>query len=176
MSETRAVHPVDEVMPQGRMVAYGLQHVLAMYAGVIAVPLILATAIGLPQEQLVYAVNSSFLMCGPATLLQTIGLWKFGVRLPIVQGTTFASVTPMILSRVDLTETRNPIIVAVSIAFGVIPAALPEFYDEFPDAVRIIFESGITAASVAAILLNIVFNVIGGTSETTACMPTVEEV
>ncbi len=95
--ENREVHPVDEVLPPGRMAAYGLQHVLAMYAGVIAVPLILATAIGLPQEQIVYIINASFLMCGVATLIQTIGFWKFGVRLPIVQGTTFASVTPMIL-------------------------------------------------------------------------------
>jgi len=68
-----------------------------MYAGIIAVPLILATAIGLPQEQLVYVINASFFMCGVATLIQTIGFWKFGVRLPIVQGTTFAAVTPMIL-------------------------------------------------------------------------------
>ena len=63
----------------------------------IAVPLILATAIGLPQQQIVYVINASFLMCGVATLIQTLGFWKFGVRLPIVQGTTFASVTPMIL-------------------------------------------------------------------------------
>ena len=91
------MHPVDEVLSPGRMAAYGLQHVLAMYAGVIAVPLILATAIGLPQEQIVYVINASFLMCGVATLIQTLGFWKFGVRLPIVQGTTFASVTPMIL-------------------------------------------------------------------------------
>ncbi|CAN5469933.1 nucleobase:cation symporter-2 family protein [soil metagenome] len=93
----RRVHPVDEVLPPGRMAAYGLQHVLAMYAGIVAVPLILATAIGLPEEQVVYIINASFFMCGVATLIQAIGFWKFGARLPIVQGTTFASVTPMIL-------------------------------------------------------------------------------
>ncbi|MBA2693679.1 MAG: purine permease [Rubrobacter sp.] len=79
------------------MAAYGLQHVLAMYAGIVAVPLILATAIGLPEEQVVYIINASFFMCGVAMLIQAIGFWKFGARLPIVQGTTFASVTPMIL-------------------------------------------------------------------------------
>jgi NCS2 family nucleobase:cation symporter-2 len=68
-----------------------------MYAGIVAVPLILATAIGLPEEQVVYIINASFFMCGVATLIQAIGFWKFGARLPIVQGTTFASVTPMIL-------------------------------------------------------------------------------
>ena len=74
-----------------------MQHVLSMYAGIIAVPLILATAIGLPEDQLVYVINASFLMCGVATLIQTIGFPGFGARLPIVQGTTFAAVTPMIL-------------------------------------------------------------------------------
>lgn len=97
VGERQGGHPVDEVLPPGRMAAYGLQHVLSMYAGIIAVPLILATAIGLPQEQLVYVINASFFMCGVATLIQTLGFWKFGVRLPIVQGTTFAAVTPMIL-------------------------------------------------------------------------------
>ena len=77
-------HPVDEVLPPGRMAAYGLQHVLSMYAGIIAVPLILATAIGLPQDQLVYVINASFLMCGVATLIQTIGFSGFGARLHIV--------------------------------------------------------------------------------------------
>jgi uric acid transporter len=93
----RGAHPVDEVLPVGRMAAFGLQHVLSMYAGIIAVPLILGTAIRLPQEELVYVINASFFMCGVATLIQTVGFWRFGVRLPIVQGTTFAAVTPMIL-------------------------------------------------------------------------------
>ena len=95
--EDRGTHPVDEVLPPGRMAAFGLQHVMTMYAGIIAVPLIVATALDLPSDQLVYIINASFLMCGVATLIQTLGFWKFGVRLPIVQGTTFAAVTPMIL-------------------------------------------------------------------------------
>lgn len=95
--EGRGTHPVDEVLPAGRMAVFGLQHVMTMYAGIIAVPLIVATALGLPPDQLVYIINASFLMCGVATVIQTIGFWKFGVRLPLVQGTTFAAVTPMIL-------------------------------------------------------------------------------
>ena len=93
----RGTHPVDEVLPPGRMAAFGLQHVMTMYAGIIAVPLIVATALGLPPEQLVYIINASFFMCGVATLIQAVGFPGFGARLPIVQGTTFAAVTPMIL-------------------------------------------------------------------------------
>ncbi len=32
------VHPVDEKLPLGRVTALGLQHVLVMYAGAVAVP------------------------------------------------------------------------------------------------------------------------------------------
>ncbi len=97
MPEERGIHPVDEVLPAGRMAAFGLQHVMTMYAGIIAVPLIVATALDLPPDQIVYIINASFFMCGVATLIQAVGVWKFGSRLPIVQGTSFAAVTPMII-------------------------------------------------------------------------------
>ena len=88
---------MNEVLPPGRLAIFGFQHVLAMYAGAVAVPLILATAIGLPEEDLVYLINADLFTCGVATLIQAVGLWKVGIRLPIVQGVTFAAVTPMIL-------------------------------------------------------------------------------
>ncbi|GGO36749.1 nucleobase:cation symporter-2 family protein [Deinococcus humi] len=91
-----AVHPVDEVLPPQNMIAFGLQHVLSMYAGIVAVPLVLATALGLDSETVVRIIGASFFMCGVATLIQTIGFPGFGARLPIVQGTTFASVATMI--------------------------------------------------------------------------------
>jgi xanthine/uracil permease len=84
----RGVHPVDEVLPPGRLTVFGFQHVLAMYAGAVAVPLILATAIGLPEEDLVYLINADLFTCGVATLIQAVGFWKVGMRLPIIQGVT----------------------------------------------------------------------------------------
>lgn len=39
---TAQIHPVDEMLPTGQLFAYGLQHVLAMYAGAVAVPIIVA--------------------------------------------------------------------------------------------------------------------------------------
>ena len=39
-------HPVDQMLPPGRLVVYGIQHVLAFYAGAVIVPILLATAIG----------------------------------------------------------------------------------------------------------------------------------
>ena len=68
------------------MVAYGLQHVLSMYAGVVAVPLIIGTALELDPQQITYLISAGLFISGLATLLQTLGVWRIGARLPIVQG------------------------------------------------------------------------------------------
>jgi xanthine/uracil permease len=90
------VHPVDEVLPPGPMVAYGLQHVLSMYAGVVAVPLIVGTALELDPRQITYLISAGLFISGLATLLQTLGVWRIGARLPIVRGTSFAAVSTMV--------------------------------------------------------------------------------
>ncbi|WP_040411010.1 nucleobase:cation symporter-2 family protein [Desulfosporosinus sp. OT] len=98
MANTKnAVAPVDEMLPAGKLFLYGLQHVLAMYAGAVAVPLIIAGAAGLTQAQTAYLINADLFTCGIATLLQTLGIWKIGIKIPVIQGVTFAAVTPMIL-------------------------------------------------------------------------------
>ncbi|MFD5427673.1 nucleobase:cation symporter-2 family protein [Streptomyces sp. NPDC127084] len=94
---TPAVHPVDEVPPFARLGAFGLQHVLAMYAGAVAVPLIVGGAMKLPPSDLAYLITADLLLCGVATLIQCVGFWRIGARLPIMQGCTFAAVEPMVL-------------------------------------------------------------------------------
>ena len=91
-----AVHPVDEVLPPANLLLLGLQHVLVMYAGAVAVPLILASALKLPREQVALLVNADLFACGIVTLIQSVGIWKFGIRLPVMMGVTFASVGPML--------------------------------------------------------------------------------
>jgi NCS2 family nucleobase:cation symporter-2 len=97
MATTAPVHPVDEVPPARQLAAFGLQHVLAMYAGAVAVPLIVGGAMELPPADLAYLITADLLICGVATLVQCVGFWRFGVRLPIMQGCTFAAVSPMVL-------------------------------------------------------------------------------
>ena len=76
--------------------ALGIQHVLAMYAGAVIVPLIVGGAIGLNPEQLTYLVAIDILMCGVATILQVMSNRFFGIGLPVVLGCTFTAVGPMI--------------------------------------------------------------------------------
>ncbi|SPF04171.1 nucleobase:cation symporter-2 family protein [Streptomyces sp. MA5143a] len=97
MTDAAPLHPVDAVPPVRHLAALGLQHVLAMYAGAVAVPLIVGGAMRLPPADLAYLITADLLVCGVATLIQCVGVWRFGVRLPIMQGCTFAAVSPMVL-------------------------------------------------------------------------------
>ena len=90
------VHPVDEILPTPRLFALGLQHVLVMYAGAVAVPLIIGRALKLPPEDVAFLISADLFACGLATLVQCIGFPGVGIRLPVMMGVTFASVGPML--------------------------------------------------------------------------------
>jgi xanthine permease len=90
------IHPVDAVLPIGQLAAYGFQHVLAFYAGAVLVPIIVAGALKLNQDQLIHLINADLFTCGIASLLQSVGVGNVGVRLPLLQGVTFTAVSPMI--------------------------------------------------------------------------------
>src|SRR5918993_3321681 len=91
------VHPVDEVLPAPKLFALGLQHVLVMYAGAVAVPLIIGGALKLPKDQLALLINADLFACGIVTLIQSVGIGGFvGIRLPVMMGVTFAAVGPMV--------------------------------------------------------------------------------
>ena len=90
------IHPVDEVLPVPRLLALGLQHVLVMYAGAVAVPLIVGRALKLPPEDVAFLISADLFACGLATLVQCVGFPGVGIRLPVMMGVTFASVSPML--------------------------------------------------------------------------------
>ncbi len=96
MTQT-AVHPVDEKLPLPRLTALGLQHVLVMYAGAIAVPLIVGRALKLTPEQVALLISADLFACGIVTLIQSLGFTRwFGIKLPVMMGVTFAAVGPMV--------------------------------------------------------------------------------
>ncbi|MCY8855742.1 xanthine permease PbuX [Bacillus atrophaeus] len=80
----------------GKTLSLGIQHVLAMYAGAIVVPLIVGAALGLSAKELTYLVSIDIFMCGAATLLQVWSNKFFGIGLPVVLGCTFTAVSPII--------------------------------------------------------------------------------
>lgn len=90
-------HPVDERLPTGKLAALGLQHVLVMYAGAVAVPLIIGRALKLAPEQVAMLISADLFCCGIVTLIQSLGATQwFGIKLPVMMGVTFAAVAPMV--------------------------------------------------------------------------------
>lgn len=123
---TRSVDPIDQVLPAGRMLVGGLQHVLVMYAGAIAVPLIVGGAFRLPRDQVAFLINADLLACGIATLIQCVGIWKVGIRLPVMMGVTFAAVGPIVAmaaAGVTITDVFGGVIVAGAFTLAVAPLA-----------------------------------------------------
>src|ERR1700729_3279031 len=89
-------HPVDEVLPVSKLLTLGLQHVLVMYAGAVAVPLILGRALKMSPEDVGFLISADLFACGLGTLVHFIGFRGVGIRLPVMMGVTFASVGPML--------------------------------------------------------------------------------
>lgn len=95
MSE-KFVRPEDTRYPLGKTFAWGMQHVLTMYGGIIAPPLIIGSAAGLSAVDIGLLITAALFVSGVATLLQSLGLPGFGARLPLVQGVSFASVSTLV--------------------------------------------------------------------------------
>jgi NCS2 family nucleobase:cation symporter-2 len=113
------VHPVDEKLALPRLGALGLQHVLVMYAGAVAVPLIIGRALKLSPDQVALLISADLFCCGVVTLIQSLGATqRFGIRLPVMMGVTFASVAPMIAM-----ATANPGTAGAQLIFGSIIGA-----------------------------------------------------
>jgi xanthine permease len=88
--------PEDKRLPIGSTFAYGFQHVLTMYGGIIAPPLIIGAAAGMSSTDIGLLIAACLFVGGLATILQTVGIPFFGSQLPLVQGVSFAGVSTMV--------------------------------------------------------------------------------
>ena len=84
------------MLPLPRLIPLAVQHVLVMYAGAVAVPLILGRALKLSPQDVAFLISADLFACGIATLVQSFGFPGVGIRLPVMMGVTFASVGPML--------------------------------------------------------------------------------
>lgn len=99
----------------------GLQHLLAMYSGAIAVPLLIGGALKFNSTQMTYLVSIDIFMCGLATLLQLFRNRYFGIGLPVVLGCAIQAVAPleMIGQKFTINTMYGAIIVAGIFVFCV---------------------------------------------------------
>ena len=148
--------PEDENLGLGRTIGYGVQHILAMFGGVIAVPLIVGGAAGLDTAEKALLVACGLFVSGAATVLQTLGVPFFGAQLPLVQGTSFAAVSTMLAIIGDRGGEGLQHVFGAVIAAGVIGLVIAPFFARivrfFPEVVTgsIITIIGLSLMPVAA--------------------------
>ena len=123
---TAVARPEDEKLSIGNNIIYGMQHILAMFGGVIAVPTINGGAAGLDANQKALLIASGLFISGIATVLQTVGVPYFGSQLPVVQGISFASVATLLAiigknGKVGLLDAFGATIVGGVVALIIVP-------------------------------------------------------
>lgn len=147
---------VDTIPPLARLFPLGLQHVLAMYAGAVAVPLIVGGAMGLNAQDMAFLISADLFIAGIATIVQSVGFWRFGVRLPLMQGVTFAAVGPMIAIGTSPNGNGITDIFGATIACGLFMILVAPFFSQllrfFPPIVTgtVILIIGLSLMRVAA--------------------------
>lgn len=100
-ADNTAMHPDVNANPGfWQLLILGFQHVLACYAGAVAVPLFVGSALvqagKMDPSYIPHLITADLLVAGIATIVQSIGVWRFGVRLPLIQGCTFSAAIPMV--------------------------------------------------------------------------------
>ncbi|MGW1407658.1 nucleobase:cation symporter-2 family protein [Streptomyces sp. NPDC002403] len=124
------VHPVDQKLHPSRLVPAALQHIAAMYAGVVTPPLIIGQAVRLDTAGQTRLIAASLLIAGVATLLQTLGVKGFvGNRLPFVNAASSAGIAPMLaIAETNATGDQLPAIYGAVMVAGVFCLAIGPFF------------------------------------------------
>ncbi|SKC47157.1 nucleobase:cation symporter-2 family protein [Krasilnikoviella flava] len=151
---TGPTRPEDERLPLGATFGYGFQHVLTMYGGIIAPPLIVGGAAGLTSAEIGTLIAACLFMGGLATILQTVGIRFFGSQLPLVQGVSFAGVSTMVAIVAGgggIQAVLGAVLVASAIGFLITPffAQIIRFFPPVVTGV-VITTIGLTLMPVAA--------------------------
>lgn len=89
-------YKVDDVLPLGVSFLLALQHILAAFAGIVAVPLVVCSALKFSVEETSFMVSATIFASGITTILQSRGLGPIGSRVSAMMGTDFTFVNPSI--------------------------------------------------------------------------------
>ena len=74
----------------------GFQNIFAAFGGIIAVPLVISSALGLDGATSTAVLSATILASGIATIIQSKGIGRIGARVPCIMGTDFTFVSPAI--------------------------------------------------------------------------------
>lgn len=74
----------------------GFQNIFAAFGGIIAVPLVISSALGFDGTMATAVLSATILASGIATIIQSKGIGKIGAKVPCIMGTDFTFVSPAI--------------------------------------------------------------------------------
>lgn len=114
---------IDTRLPAAKLGILGLQHVMVMYAGSVAVPLIVGHTLHFDARQIGMLISADLFACALATLIQTLGIPGVGIRLPVMMGVTFASVSPMLAIVKSAMEAGQSPTMALGTIYGAVIVA-----------------------------------------------------
>ncbi|MGC5614706.1 uracil-xanthine permease family protein [Georgenia sp. Z1491] len=83
-TDERRPHPVDEIPPVRKIVPFGLQHVLVMSAAPISSVFLVGASLQLEPDLIVQLLSITFVFSGIGSIIQSMGRWGIGVRLPFM--------------------------------------------------------------------------------------------
>lgn len=157
-ARVRSTHDVNAMPPLGRAIPLGIQHVLAMFVSNVTVPIIIAGAAGLSEEQTTLMIQAAMFVAGVATLVQSLGLGPIGARLPIVMGTSFGFVPVLIPIAVGMgIPTALGAALCGGVAMALVGLFLPYVRFLFPPVV-----TGTFVIMIGTLLMPVGFAYIGG--------------
>jgi xanthine permease XanP len=96
--EPNIVYQLEDKIPARTAAFVGIQHVMAMFVGVITMPLVVCGALKFSLTDTAYLVSMGLFISGISTIIQTRGIGPIGSRLLAIQGTSFAFLSPLILA------------------------------------------------------------------------------
>jgi xanthine permease XanP len=144
-----------------------LQHVLAVFVGIVAPPLIIARALGLRDADAVYLVSMALLMSGIGTVLQTRRLGPVGSGLLSIQGTSFVFLGPIIALAASVAAAGGTTRDALGTVFGVclvgalVPVVLSP-YIRFASRIITPLVTGIVVTLIGLTLVEVGITSVGG--------------
>jgi xanthine permease XanP len=95
-TQVDVIYGLEDRPPVGEAVVAALQHLLAIFVGIITPTLVLSGPLGLDRETTAYLVSMALMVSGVATFIQVKKIGAIGSGLLSIQGTSFAFIGPMI--------------------------------------------------------------------------------
>lgn len=161
------IYGLNDRPPLRLAIFVAIQHVLAVFVGVVTPPTLIARLLELPGADGAYLVSMALLASGLGTLLQARPIGPVGSGLLNIQGTSFVFVAPVVSLGASLVKEGHSHTQALGVVFGVclaaalVPLALAPFIRHAGKIITPLV-TGIVVTLIGLTLVNVGIMSVGG--------------